>query len=150
MRQTMSKFGIVATKKEDLVEYAMGNVTLSNGMSPILMVKPATDANKLYMSALLRQGAQTRRSSKVTVKSVELNRENDVSLYADHVIKDWKNVVNDKNKVIPYSPAEGRDFINQMMNNNQSWVFDDLRVFCSDMSNFVQDILDEDEVVGNS
>ena len=146
----MSKFGIVATRKEDLVEYIMGNVTLSNGMSPILMVKPATDANKLYMSALLRQGAQSRRSPKVTIKSVEQNRESDITLYADHVIKDWKNVVDEKDKVIKYSPAEGREFITQMMDNNQSWVFDDLRVFCSDMSNFVQDMIDEDDVVGNS
>ena len=145
----MSKFGIVATKKEDLVEYQMGNVTLSNGLSPILMVRPATDFNKPYMSMLLRQNAQTRRSGKVTLKTVDANRESDISLYAQHVIKDWQNVVDENNLPITYSVAEGKEFLTQLMSNNQSWVFDDLRVFCSDMSNFVQDMIDEDEVIKN-
>lgn len=146
----MSKFGIVATKKQDTVEYTMSNVTLSNGLSPILVVAPATDANKKYMSALLRQNAQTRRAPKVTLKTVNQNRDNDLELYADHVIRDWKNVVDEDNKPVKYSPKEGRDFLEQLCANNQNWVFDDLRMFCSDMSNFVLDMADEDDTVKNS
>ena len=147
----MSKFGIVATKKQDAVEYIMTNVTLSNGMSPVLYVAPATiDANKKYASALLRQNAQTRRAPKVTLKTVNENREKDIDLYADYIIRDWKNVVDENNKVIKYSPKEGRDFLEQLCENNQTWVFDDLRTFCSDMSNFVEDMVDEDDTVKNS
>jgi len=142
----MSKFGIVATEKKDTVEYHMTNVTLSNGLSPIFLVSPATDANKPYISALLRQGAQTRRQTKVTLKTVAQNRENDIELYANYVIKGWKNVVDENNVPVSYSPTECIDFINQLVENNQSWVFDDLRVFCSDMTNFVQDINEEDTI----
>ena len=145
----MSKFGIVTTEKKNLIEYEMGNVTLSNGLSPILMVKPATDANKPYMSALLRQNSQSRRSQKVTIKSVETNRHNDIGVYADHVIKDWRNVVDENDVPISYSPAEGREFIEQLMENNQSWVFDDLRVFCSDMSNFVFELIGDEDALKN-
>ena len=146
----MSKFGIVETKKRDTVEYTLANVTLSNGLSPVLIVASATDANKKYMSALLRQNAQTRRAPKVTLKTVNQNRDNDVELYANHVIKDWKHVVDENNKPVKYSPKEGRDFLTQLCTNNQNWVFDDLRMFCSDMSNFVSDITDEDEALKNS
>ena len=146
----MSRFGIVATKKQDTVEYTMGAVTLSNGMSPVLSVSPATDMNKQYMSALLKQNAQNRRMSKVTMKTVIENREKDIELYAKYIIKDWKNVVDENNVPMSYSSAEGLDFLTQLCQNHQSWVFDDLRVFCSDMSNFVQDMIDDEETVKNS
>ena len=145
----MSKFGIVATKKQDTVEYTMSNVTLSNGLSPVLIVAPATDANKKYMSALLRQNAQTRRAPKVTLKTVNENRDNDIELYADYVIRDWKHVVDEDNKVVKYTPKEGRDFLEQLCANNQSWVFDDLRMYCSDMSNFVTNMADEEDTIKN-
>lgn len=146
----MSKFGIVATKRSDTVEYTMSNVTLSNGLSPVLVVAPATDANKKYMSALLRQNAQIRRMPKVTLKTVNDNRDKDIELYAKHVIQDWKFVVDEKNKPVEYTPAEGQDFIEQLCANNQNWVFDDLRMFCSDMSNFVESVAEDDEAVKNS
>ena len=146
----MSRFGIVATTKQDTVEYTMSPVTLSNGLSPVLNVSPATDVNKQYMSALIKQNAQNRRMAKITLKTVTDNREKDIELYAKHVIKDWKNVVDENNEAVPYSSDEGTDFLTQLCQNNQSWVFDDLRVFCSDMSNFVQDMIDDEDTIKNS
>ena len=141
----MSKFGIKPVKKLTTIEYTIHAITLNNGESPIIEIKPANDTNKPYISALLRNNAQVRRAQRVTLKAMERNRQDDVELYAKHIIVNWKHVIDEKANPVKYTPSEGIDFLTEIVKDN-GWIFDDLRMFCSDMSNFIEEgANDEDQ-----
>ena len=139
----MSKFGIKKVERHQSVEYIMHDVTLDNGLSPVFSVKPASDANKSYISALLRQNAQARRNSQITLKVLDRNRQDDIDLYSKYIITGWTNVIDVDGNVIEYSSEEGLAFLTEIVKDN-SWIFDNLRVFCSDMHNFINDLEDEE------
>ena len=139
----MSKFGIKKTERHQSVDYIMHDVTLDNGLSPVFSVKPASDTNKPYISALLRQNAQARRNSQVTLKVLDRNRQDDIELYAKYIITGWQNVIDVDGVAVEYSSEEGKQFLTEIVKDN-SWIFDNLRVFCSDMHNFINDLEDEE------
>lgn len=104
---------------------------------PVLKVAPATEANKPYYNKLLqRSGGAARRIRAVGVSAamVEENRENDRDLYAQHVIRGWEGIKDASGAVVPFSPGVARDFLAAL----PSWLFDELRTFCGEASNFVE------------
>jgi hypothetical protein len=124
--------------KFELVDIQMG------GKTPYLMVKPATEANKPYTRAQLKSSnkrIQRAAAKGISLETLEANRDDDRSQYPRHIITDWGNVFDDNGDPVPYSVANCTEFMEALPN----WVFDGLRSFCSQPTNFA-DTVDEDEL----
>jgi len=118
---------------------------------PTLIVAPATEANKPYYNALLRKSRRKQRAmgtGKWTVALVKENRNIDRTLYAKHVVKGWRDVVNDNGDNVDFSPEACSEFLNAL-----PWeLFDPLRLFVSEADSFQdeEESPDEEELAGNS
>ncbi len=116
------------------VEYPIHEITL-DGVIPILFVTTSTSENKKYLNALLKQPKEFTRQLKqnrITSEILDRNRKNDRILYADFVVKDWKHIVDDKGDEVSFSNKNCREFFKAL----PSWIFDELRTFCGESSNF--------------
>lgn len=141
----MSKFSHIKThrvKADVTAEYTLYQISV-NGVSPTLIVKPATELNKPYFNALLKRSARTARraaSGKIDAATIAQNRAEDRQLYPQHVVTGWTDVIGDDGKEVPFSKEDCADFLAAV----DDWVFDDLRNFCGTPTNFTSD--DEIEV----
>ena len=140
----MAKFGSMPVKKKETIAYAIQPIVYEDGTTPTLQVMPANDSNKPYMSALLRNNAQVRRVPKVTLKTLARNRNDDIELYAKYIIKGWENVRDENDEQVKFSIDECVEFLEAIVKDN-TWIFDDIRMFCSDMNNFIEDGADEND-----
>lgn len=116
--------------------YTLHQITV-NGLTPTLIVAPATDANKPYFNALLKRAGKSRRAVRagaVNTGMIEENREEDRELYPRHVLKGWEDVTDARGEVVDFSPAEVASFLEQL----PDWMFDDVRSFCGDPANFAE------------
>lgn len=101
---------------------------------PVLHLKPGTQANKKYFKALLNSAAtQSRKSQATTMKTVEVNREEDRELYPGCVVVGWEKVLDDQGQAVEFSIEDCRDFLKAL----PDWVFDDVRNFAGNPANFV-------------
>ena len=128
-------------------EYTFHQVTV-NGKTPVLIVSPATEANKPYFNALLKRSAKTSRqvrSGNINTGLIEENRDEDRELYPKHVVKSWRDVIDAKGKDTPFTVSDCTDFLAALPN----WVLDDLFAFCREPSNFAE-LLDMRIKKGNS
>lgn len=118
-------------------KYPMHNITV-NGMSPTLILSPATDANKPYFNTLLKRASKAVtaiRAGVMTAEMIEDNREEDRELYPEYIVKNWINMLDgETGKDVPFSAKEAKAFFKHLPN----WLLDDLRVFCSNPSNFAE------------
>lgn len=104
---------------------------------PTLIVVSATDANKPYYNKLLQRSpgsARKFRALGVSAGLIEENREADRELYAKYVLRGWERVQDVGGKDVAFSTQEGEQFLAAL----PSWLFDDLRTFCSDPNNFLE------------
>lgn len=132
---------------ERTVPFTLHQITI-NGKTPVLHVAPATDANKPYFNALLKRASKVGRAvkaGKMTAAMLEENREEDRDLYPRHVIKGWDDVLEAGGEYVPFGTDACHDFIAALPN----WVFDDVRNFCGEASNFVE-VMDVQVVAKNS
>lgn len=109
----------------------------------VLIVKPATEANKPFFNAALKGiPKQVSRPSKqqVTQKQLDASRENDRKLYPQHVIVGWERVTDDQGAEVAFSVDECQMFIDELIN-HAPWIFDDLRIFANNPTNFI-DVMD--------
>lgn len=137
----------VDASDETVVEYEIVEITLG-GKSPMLIVAPATMQNKRYMNAKLKgsvKNAKKLKNGQLTVKILDELREDDRNLYSHFVVKSWSNVVDDEGDVVDFSQSNCREFIDAL----PAWIFDELRAFCSEISNFV-DQPDDEYFIKNS
>ena len=141
----MSKFEHL--KKQDVagdktIEYVMNQLV----GEPVLHVLPATESNKPFWNATLRALNKKKNYNKrnVTAGMIEQNRKDDKDMYPLYVIKGWDNMLDGKGGTIPYTAEDCVDFVNSL----PDYIFDALRDFVTDNTNFV-DFLDVDELVGN-
>lgn len=110
----------------------------------VLTLRCSNEANSGYMNGLLRLTGQSkggrRQKVKVDAKTMDAMRGHDKELYPDHVIVGWKNVVDVKGVAIEYSPEEGGSLLEQL----PDYLFDEIRAFANDPSNFVEAIIDSE------
>ncbi len=114
---------------------------------PKLFIRPATERNKAYHNALLKRNAKLaarfRQRVKITREMLKENREHDKVLYAAHVIVGWEGIEADDGSHPTFTPDLCRAFLNKL----PGWIFDDLRLFAVDPTNFLNDDEpDSDEV----
>ncbi len=129
-----SNLGTLQISPTTTVEYRLSQITLE-GKIPVLQVAPATEANKLYINAMLKKSSRAVRQIKagrVNSDVLEETRAIDRELYAKCVIKSWTNVRDTDRKDVKFNKANCIDFLNAL----PSWLFDDLRNFCSQAANF--------------
>lgn len=140
----LKKLDVVATS---VAEYVFHQVTV-NGKTPVLVVAPATEANKPYFNALLKRSSKTARqvrSGNINTGLIEDNRDEDRDLYPKHIVKEWRDVVDAKGKDTKFSASDCADFLTALPN----WVLDDFFAFCRDPANFAE-LLDVKIKAGNS
>lgn len=105
----------------------------------VLTVASATEANKPYWNAHLVAADQHQGGQRLA-GAIADNRAVDVGLFADHVLKGWSGVEDDKGPV-PFSAAAAREWLTDLVEGGDAgvtaWVFDELRKFCRDQGNFI-------------
>lgn len=121
-------------------EFHLHQITV-NGKTPVLIVAPATEANKPYFNALLKRAGKSARQVRAGAISsgmIAENRDEDRDLYPKHVVKGWRDVIDGKTgEDVKFSAKECRAFLEAL----PDWLFDDCRNFCGNPANFT-DVVD--------
>jgi len=116
---------------------------------PVLTLLPAGPANKTYNRAAMRRNRQfdALLAGKMTPKLIEELREADVVLFAKHVIRGWKNVVDNDGKPVKFSVENAEAFFHAL----PTRFFDSIRAFAQNADNYVDGTLPDLAVMsGNS
>lgn len=138
--RTMTDFSYlkqVDVKNDELKEYHISQISVA-GKTPVLLVTAATESNTPYYNTLLRdaiKNARKVRKGGVSAEVMKRNRDQDRELYPKHVIKGWRDIVDANGKEVAFSQESCSDFVNQL----PDWIFDDIRNYCSDPTNFVDE-----------
>jgi hypothetical protein len=149
----MSKYDYLKKKEpKGTVPYVLERLDKTHG-EPTLIVAPAFGANKDYFNALLkrrRTGPARLTPKKLTEKleahTIEDTRNDDKVLYPRHVIKGWENITDNDGKKVPFSVEEVTEFLKVL----PDWIFDEVRVFCVQPENFVEEELPDTEEVSKN
>jgi len=121
--------------KDRTAEFTLHSIEV-NGVSPTIIVAPATEANKAYFNALLKRAGRSARqvaAGKINAGMIQENREEDRALYPAHIIQGWKDMLDADGSEVEFSRENCADFLNAL----PGWLFDDLRNFCGKPENFV-------------
>lgn len=137
-------------KTDTSVRYEINEIRMGDNRVPYLMVKPATEANKPFARAqLLRSNKRVRTNAGrgVSLENIMDTRDDDRQLYPKFVVEGWGDVYDTDGKPVDYSTKNCEDFLKAL----PDWIFDGLRSFCTNPSNFagIPDPAD-DEALGNS
>lgn len=139
----MSKFGYM--KKLEVTDEQTARYTINemevNGVSPTLILRPMTAANKPYFNAVLKQ--VTAEGGKVKVKGksktqvdaalLEEGRNADRAMFPEFILAGWEGVVDEDGNEVEFNQADAADFIAAI----PDWIFDPIRTFCGQSENFV-------------
>lgn len=130
-------------------EYVLDRITL-NGKSPVLSVLSTTNLNRPYMNAVLKdqKGSRQRKAQagKIDMQMAEELREKDRERFSRHVVKGWNDLINDDGVEPEFTRENCAEFLNALPDD----IFDDLRIFCDNINNFVEDIeIDIEETAKN-
>jgi hypothetical protein len=115
---------------------------------PTFEVKPATQSNPKYFNALLRSSkSRISRAKKGVIDDTMLkqNRDEDRKLFPRHVIVGWENVMDSSGKEVPFSIENCTEFLEKL----PDWLFDKLRDFAASNENFVEEVIDVEELSKN-
>ncbi len=113
----------------------------------VLMLAPATEANKPYYNALLKKSRKKMgaiASKKVDADTVKGNRDEDRDLYAKYVLVGWENVSDSNGVAVTFDKKVAKQFLDSLPN----WIFDKVRAHASDPLSIL-DTIDAEEVSGN-
>ena len=114
-----------------------------------LTVRPASECNKKYFNAVIRLSKKrTGRKSSVSLRAIEEDRKDDLPLFSRYIVVDWVDCVDANGKDVPFSVEDCQEFLECL----PSYIFNQLRVFCSDITNFYpeEDEDASDEELGES
>lgn len=115
---------------EDLVKYELYYL---DG-EPCLYLKPAGETNQDYFKAMIsRIKKAPARLNQVTSGRVKEDRNEDREMFAKYVVKDWSNIRDADQKLVPFNQANCLEFLNALPDH----LFDDLRNFAKNLDNFV-------------
>lgn len=138
----MSDFSHLKASKKDTAEFVFFEVV----GEPTLTVKHAGESNKPFFNEKLKVAERYRqRKAKISLDMIRDNRERDRELFPKHVVLNWKNVKDVNGTPVVFSPTECEAFLRALDDD----MFDALREFCSDASNF-RDTADAAAAMGNS
>lgn len=121
------------------------------GEGAALTVAIAGEANLEYFKAVLKQVPSDKGSRKakkgevveVTPAEVKKQRAVDRNMFGKYVVKAFTKVVDDKNVPVPFDEENATSLMNAL----PDWLFDELRKFCTDVSNFTDFEIDVDSKV---
>jgi hypothetical protein len=122
-----SKYDVASEAVDFVLPEIPGEMTLK--------VLSAGPSNGPYMAAALRLKPAKRR---VTTDSLVTDRESDKAMFAKFIIVGWANVTNDTGLDVPFSPDKARELLDAL----PDWIFDELRRFCLNVTNFVTSDVD--------
>lgn len=114
---------------------------------PVLHVAPATEANRPYFVELLKQSRKNRQqiaAGGFSASVIKANRAIDRELYPLFIIKDWEGIVDINGAPVAANTESIREFVDAL----PDWVFDQIRSFAAEPSNFVG--VSAEEIAGNS
>ena len=142
----LNKFAVDPTKN---VQFDLPEI----GEGAALIVAPAGETNQEFFKAILKAGgtpAKGMRQKKlvvteVTPEEVKKQRTVDREMFAKYVVKGFVKVVDTNGKDVTFSSENVTDLINAL----PTWLFDELRKFCTDISNFTDFEMDVEEKVKN-
>ncbi len=137
----LQKLNVDATKTVEFPMYELGD-------DAVLLLAPATEANKPYYNQILKSSqrtAQMMRAKKgMDSAMVKQGRNEDRKLYPQHVIKGWSGVKGSKGEEVPFSPEEASDLVNQL----PDYLFDNIRNFAAMPQNF-SGVVDAEDAAKN-
>lgn len=116
---------------------------------PKLILAIAGEKNKPYLNASLKAfGSQlnSRRRTRMDADTMSDTREADRALYAQYVIKGWEGITDTKGEEVPFNKENCLEFLEIL----PDYIFDDIRVFAGDPTNFVQGEIDSHGTGKNS
>lgn len=129
--------------EEKTVDFTIDTIQLkADAEYPVLEVVSATESNKQYMNGLLKKAARNARKvqrGQLNVQILDENRGIDRELYPKFVVKNWRNIYDASGAEVPFSQCTCADFLNSLPN----WLFDELRNFCGQHVNFLQEDIEE-------
>jgi hypothetical protein len=123
----LEKLDVSASKT---VEYTINEID----SQPKLLISPATEANKPYFNAILRRARKNNKAVQagaINVGIIQSNRNEDRELYAQHIIKGWEGVVDDRGKVVEFNATDCLEFLQAL----PDYIFDGIREFASNPQN---------------
>jgi len=105
----------------------------------VLIVRPASEANQGYFNALLKrnkpQGGRRLRKAQLGVNAEDIakNRSEDRELYPKYIVVGMRDVRDTAGQIADDTPENREKLVRAMPN----WLFDELRIFCSEPMNFL-------------
>lgn len=102
---------------------------------PTLTVRPATEATATFANEQLKMTKKTAalaRAGAFNTGTFKEARDNDRDLYARYVIVGWKGIYDKSGKEAKFSEDECRAFLRAL----PDYLFDQIRAFCTEPSNF--------------
>lgn len=102
---------------------------------PSLKVRPATEANAAFANEQLKMTKKTAvlaRAGAFNTATFKEARDNDRDLYARYVVVGWKGIYDSHGKEQKFNEDECRAFLRALPDH----LFDQIRAFCTDPSNF--------------
>lgn len=144
----MANFGHLAALdvKERTARYTINQITV-NGKSPTLILAPATEANPQYFNALLKRAGKSARKARagnINAAAIADNRNEDRDLYPACVIRGWEDTLDADGTDVPFSVDDCEKFLKCL----PDWLFDDIRNYAGDPSNFAE-VMDIEVVAKN-
>ncbi len=116
-------------------EYVFHQITV-NGLTPTLIVAPATEANKPYFNALLKRSGKAakalRSGGTLSAGMIAEGRDEDRELYPRFIIRGWEDMTDKDGSGVKFSSKEAANFLQELPDH----VFDGLRAHCVDTTNF--------------
>lgn len=131
-----SHFQKLEVSPDDTSTYKFSDIVV-NGVSPVVIVAPATEANKPYYNALLKSQAKRVRQlsrGKVDADMVAENRQEDRRLFPAHVVKGFVDgtVIDSDGKAVKFNRDVAADFVDALPDD----IFDAFRNWCATTDNF--------------
>jgi hypothetical protein len=140
----MADFGHIKSKRIETAEYVFHEIESPKPFT--LIVRPAGETNKKYYNEMLRRAEHLqKRKAKINVDMIIANRDKDRELFPEYVVVGWKNVLDKDGKEVVFSKEDCAAFLAALDDD----MFDGLRTFCSDASNF-RATVDASAASGNS
>lgn len=127
----LSKLDVKPTK---IVDYEFSQLSGNY----VFQVIPATEANKPFFNALLKRARKTNKAVQagaINANMIAQNRDQDRDLYANYIVKGWKNIVDVKGVPVEFTVPNCLEFLQALPDH----VFDELRAFCGNLMNFVDE-----------
>lgn len=93
--------------------------------------KPALEVNAAYYGARMRGSSQRVASPEL---AIPMAREEDIELFARHVLVGWTGIRNAKGELVPFSYGAAKAVLAQI----PAWLFDQIRYFFARAESFIE------------